>query len=138
MKSIKLITLFLITGFSLVAQQKITVEEIYTGAFRAKAMDELQSLKNTNQYTVLNSDRATRTQQIDLFDYATLQKVATLIDTKNIPALADGIDSFTFSNDEKQILIANNTNPIFRHSFTADYYLYNIATKEITKLLMYL
>ena len=98
-------------------------------------MDELQSLKNTNQYTVLNSDRATRTQQIDLFDYATLQKVATLIDTKNIPALADGIDSFTFSNDEKQILIANNTNPIFRHSFTADYYLYNIATKEITKLL---
>ncbi len=135
MKSIKLITLFLITGFSLVAQQKITVEEIYTGAFRAKAMDELQSLKNTNQYTVLNSDRATRTQQIDLFDYATLQKVATLIDTKNIPALADGIDSFTFSNDEKQILIANNTNPIFRHSFTADYYLYNIATKEITKLL---
>ena len=74
MKSIKLITLFLITGFSLVAQQKITVEEIYTGAFRAKAMDELQSLKNTNQYTVLNSDRSTRTQQIDLFDYATLQK----------------------------------------------------------------
>ena len=134
MKSIKLIAFFLLTAFSLIAQQKITVEEIYTGAFRAKAMDELQSLKNTNQYTVLNSDRATSSQQIDLFDYATLQKVATLIDTKNIPALADGIDSFTFSNDEKQILIANNTNPIFRHSFTADYYLYNIATKEITKL----
>ena len=134
MKSIKLIALFLLTGFSLIAQQKITVEDIYTGAFRAKAMDELQSLKNTNQYTVLNSDRATRSQQIDLFDYATLQKVATLIDTKGIPALVDGIDSFTFSNDEKQILIANNTNPIFRHSFTADYYLYNIATKQITKL----
>ena len=134
MKSIKLIALFLLTGFSLIAQQKITVEDIYTGAFRAKAMDELQSLKNTNQYTVLNSDRATRSQQIDLFDYATLQKVATLIDTKGIPALVDGIDSFTFSNDEKQILIANNTNPIFRHSFTADYYLYNIATKQINKL----
>ncbi len=135
MKSIKLIAFFLLTAFSLIAQQKITVEEIYTGAFRAKAMDELQSLKNTNQYTVLNSDRATSSQQIDLFDYATLQKVATLIDTKSVPVLADGIDSFTFSNDEKQILIANNTNPIFRHSFTADYYLYNIATKEITKLL---
>ncbi|MFZ4106995.1 S9 family peptidase [Flavobacterium sp.] len=135
MKSIKFITLFLLTGFLSVAQQKISVEEIYTGVFRTKAMDELQSLKNTNQYTVLNSDRATKSQQIDLFDFATLQKVATLIDTKNIPALVDGIDSFTFSKDEKQILIANNTNPIFRHSFTADYYLYNIATKEITKLL---
>ena len=134
MKSIKLIALFLLTGFLSIAQQKISVEEIYTGAFRAKAMDELQSLKNTNQYTVLNSDRATRSQQIDVFDYATLQKVSTLIDTKNFPALADGIDSFTFSKDEKQILIANNTNPIFRHSFTADYYLYNTATKEISKL----
>ncbi len=135
MKSIKLITLFLITGFSLVAQQKITVEEIYTGAFRAKAMDELQSLKITNQYTVLNSDRATSSQQIDLFDYATLRKVSTLIDTKNFKSLADGIDSYTFSNDEKQMLIANATTPIFRHSFTADYYLYNLTTKELTKIL---
>lgn len=134
MKSIKLIALFLLTGFSVVGQQKITVEEIYSGAFRAKGMDELQALKNTNQYTVLNSDRATRSQQIDLYDYATLKKVATLIDTKSVTALADGIDSYTFSADEKQILIANNTNPIYRHSFTADYYLYNMVTKEIAKL----
>ena len=135
MKSIKLITLFLITGFSLIAQQKISVEEIYTGAFRPKAMDELQSLKKSNQYTVLNSDRATTSQQIDLFDYATLRKVATLIDTKNFKSLADGIDSYTFSNDEKQMLIANATTPIFRHSFTADYYLYNLTTKALTKIL---
>ena len=135
MKSIKLITLFLITGFSLIAQQKISVEEIYTGAFRPKAMDELQSLKKSNQYTVLNSDRATSSQQIDLFDYATLRKVSTLIDTKNFKSLADGIDSYTFSNDEKQMLIANATTPIFRHSFTADYYLYNLTTKALTKIL---
>ena len=135
MKSIKLITLFLITGFSLIAQQKISVEEIYTGAFRPKAMDELQSLKKSNQYTVLNSDRATTSQQIDLFDYATLRKVSTLIDTKNFKSLADGIDSYTFSNDEKQMLIANATTPIFRHSFTADYYLYNLTTKALTKIL---
>jgi dipeptidyl-peptidase-4 len=71
-------------------------------------MDELQALKNSNQYTVLNTDRATRSQQIELFDYANLQKVATIIDTKNFKSLADGIDSYTFSNDEKQMLIAND------------------------------
>jgi dipeptidyl-peptidase-4 len=134
MKSIKFIALFILTSFSLVAQQKITVEEIYTGTFRAKGMDELQALKNTNQYTVLNSDRATKSQQIDLYDYATLKKVATLIDTKTVTALSDGIDSYAFSKDEKQILIANNTNSIFRHSFTADYYLYDTTTKVISKL----
>ena len=134
MKITKIIALFVLTSFSVVAQQKITIEEIYSGAFRTKGMDELQAMKNTNQYTILNSDSAAKSQQIDLYDYATLKKVTTLIDTKSFPALLDGIDSYTFSNDEKQILIANNTNPIFRHSFTADYYLYTISTKELIKL----
>jgi dipeptidyl-peptidase-4 len=135
MRTIKLFSLLLLTSFSILAQQKITIEEIYTGAFRAKAMDELQALKNTNQYTVLNTDRATRSQQIELFDYANLQKVATIIDTKNFKSLADGIDSYTFSNDERQMLIANASTPIFRHSFTADYFLFNLTTKELSKIL---
>ena len=121
------LSFFLFFAFTIAVfgQQKITVEEIYSGAFRAKGMDELQSMKNTNQYTVLNYDKASRSMQIDLFDFATLKKVNTLIDSKNFPVLADGIDSYTFSPDEKFILIANTTNPIFRHSFTADYYLFD-------------
>lgn len=120
--------------FSLSAQQKITVEEIYTGAFKAKGMDELQSMKNTNQYTVLNYDKASRSMQIDLFDFATLKKVSTLVDSRNFKQLADGIDSYVFSADEKMILIANNSNPIFRHSFTANYVLFDLATKQATTL----
>ena len=135
MKITKIIALFVLTSFSVIAQQKISVGEIFSGAFRAKGMDELQSMKTTNQYTVLNSDRATKSQQIDLYDFATLKKVSTLIDTKNYKELSGGIDSYTFSNDEKQILIANNTNPIFRHSFTADFYLYNLSTKILIKIL---
>ena len=69
--------------FSVFAQEKITVEAIYSGAFRAKEMDELKSMKNTNQYTVLNFDRTSRSMQIDLYDFATLKKVSTLIDTKD-------------------------------------------------------
>jgi dipeptidyl-peptidase-4 len=91
-------------------------------------------MKNTNQYTVLNYDAASRTMQIDLFDFATLKIVTTLIDTKNHTVLADGIDSYTFSPNEKLILIANNTNQIFRHSFTADYYLYDTTNKKVSKV----
>jgi dipeptidyl-peptidase-4 len=136
MKITKIITLFLLTTFSVVAQKKISVEEIYTGAFRAKGMDALQSMKNTNQYTVLNTDRTTKSQQIDLYDFATLKKVSTLIDTKNFKELSEnGIDSYVFSNDEKQILIANNSNQIFRHSFTADYFLYDMVSQKIAGFL---
>ena len=126
--------LFLLLCLTVTGQQKITIEQIYNGTFRAQGMDELQSMKNTNQYTVLNPDRVSRSMQIDLYDFATLKKTATLIDTKNFLALSDGIDSYTFSSDEKLILIANNSNQIFRHSFTADYYLYTIENKQLTKL----
>ncbi|MFQ6603437.1 S9 family peptidase [Flavobacterium sp. C3NV] len=129
---ITVILLFLVA--TVFGQQKITVEDIYSGAFRARGMDELQSLKNTDQYTVLNVDQSSRSMQIDLYDFATLKKVSNLIDTKNHKDLAEGIDSYTFDTSEKKILIACNSNKIFRHSFTADYFLYDITTKSLTKL----
>lgn len=130
--SIKILVLLLISSWNLIGQQKITLEEIWSGTFRTKGMDELNAMKNTNQYTVLNFDRASRTMQIDLYDYATLNKISTLIDTKNHPELKS-IDSYTFDKSEKKLLIATNSNPIFRHSFTADYFVYDLSTKKLTK-----
>ena len=132
----KLLLLALLASFSVVGQQKITLEEIWSGAFRAQGMTALEAMKNTNQYTVLNSDRASNSSQIDLYDFATLEKVSTLIDSKNFTALT-GIDSYTFSKDEKKILIANNTDQIFRHSFVADYFIYDTATKSLEKIADY-
>ena len=134
MYSKKIIALFLFLCITVVGQQKITIDEMYNGTFRAQGMDELQSLQNTNQYTVLNADRLSRSMQIDLYDFATLKKVTTLIDTKAYKELASGIDSYSFDATEKTILLACNTNQIFRHSFTADYYLYDIANKKLRKL----
>ena len=133
MKSKHFSVLFLFLCVSIFAQQKITVEQIYNGTFRAQGMDALQSLKNTNQYTVLNMDRASRSIQVDVYDYATLKKSVTLIDTKDHKGLPF-IDGYTFDSTEKTMLLACNSKQIFRHSFTADYYLYEIATKQLTKL----
>src|SRR6478609_5923736 len=116
MNSNKITALLFFLCVSVFGQQKITVDEIFSGAFRAKGMDELQSMKNTDQYTVLNFDRTSRSNQIDLYDYATLKKVSNLIDTKNYKELASGINSYTFDASEKQILIACHSNQIFRHS----------------------
>ncbi len=133
MKLYKVLVLLLLAGMPVCAQQKITVEDIYSGAFRTKGMDKLQSMKNTNQYTVLNADRASRSNQIDLYDFATLKKVSTLLDSKNHAALS-GIDGYEFSKDEKMILVANNTTSIYRHSFTADFFLYDIGNKSLVKI----
>jgi dipeptidyl-peptidase-4 len=136
MKSNLSFVLYFVFTIAVFGQQKITVEEIYSGAFRAKGMDELQSMKNTNQYTVLNYDADSKSMQIDLFDFATLKKVNTLIDTKNYKNLPE-IDSYIFDAAEKKMLLACNSSKIFRHSFTADYYLFDTTTKELTQLFNY-
>ncbi|MCU0349262.1 MAG: S9 family peptidase [Flavobacterium sp.] len=118
------------------AQEKITLDEIWGGAFRTRGMDELNAMKNTNQYTVLNFDRASRSSQIDLYDFATLEKVNTLLSSKDFPQL-QGIDSYTFNKKENQILIANNSEQIFRHSAVSDYFLYDITSKSLTKIADY-
>ena len=131
MKKISLtILFFVVSSLSVVAQQKITLEEIWGGAFRTKGMDALSAMKNTNQYTVLNYDRTSKSYQIDLYDFVTLEKVSTLFDTKNHPEVKS-IDSYSFDKNEKKILIATNSNPIFRHSFTAQYFIYDISSKTV-------
>lgn len=125
---------FLLAALPAVAQQKITLEQLWRGAYRTQGMDELQAMKNTNQYTVLNVDRATGSGQADLYDFATLNKVGTLIDSKNHKELEGGIDSYSFSPDEKKMLIATGTEPIFRHSFVAEFYIYDIAAKKLARL----
>ncbi|MBD3723483.1 MAG: S9 family peptidase [Flavobacteriaceae bacterium] len=137
MRFLKLSFLFLfLASASVYSQKQLTLEEIWSGAFRTQGMDELNAMKNTNQYTVLNFDRATRSMQIDLFDYATLNKVSTIIDSKDYQELK-GIESYNFNAKENQILIANNSAQIFRHSFTADYFLYDMASKKIIKIADY-
>ncbi|HRE77470.1 MAG TPA: S9 family peptidase [Flavobacterium sp.] len=133
----KLVCFLLLVSATAIAQQKITLEDIWSsGTFRTKGMDALQALKNTNQYTVLNFDRNSNTFQIDLYDFATLKKVSTLVDTKNHSELKS-IDSYTFNSTETQLLIALNSEQIYRHSSVADFYIYDLSSKKLQKVADY-
>lgn len=125
--------LLLLIATPALAQKNITLEEIWSGAFRTQGMYELHSMENSNQYSVLDVNWATRNYQVDLYNFKTLEKVSTLISSEDFAEL-NSIDAFTFSPDEKKMLIATNTQPIYRHSFLADYYIYDIATKSLKKI----
>lgn len=122
MSTKKILFLFFFISVSLTAQEKITLEQIWSGYFRTQQMQELQALKNSNEYTVLNRN------SIDLYDFATLEKKKILFSTKDF-----SIDSYVFSEKEDKILIATNSQSIYRHSFTADYYIFDISTQKLTK-----
>ena len=117
------------------AQNKlITLKDIWSDyAFYPQGMTNLSALKLTNEYTVLNYDYANLNYTIDLYNFATLQKEKTLFDTRQYPQIRR-INSYTFNKQEDKILIATNSESIFRRSFLADFYIFDLKKQELTKL----
>ncbi|WP_204343914.1 S9 family peptidase [Psychroserpens algicola] len=127
LKSFMYIVFFVTTLVS--AQQKeIALEEIWNDAFKTEKLTALHSMKNGKQYSVLNSGK--HNSQIDIYDYKTLTKVATLVSSEQL----EGIEMFSdykFSDDEKKVLLATDVESIYRHSKLGYYYVYDTVSEKL-------
>ncbi|MEN1784232.1 MAG: S9 family peptidase [Bacteroidota bacterium] len=120
---------FVIQGNS--QKKKITLSDIWEGSFRTQRMEVLRSLNNGKQYTVLNFNRNPTSTSLDKYDYATLEKVETLVASGNaVPFFTD----YEFSQDESKILLATEVAPIFRRSSLGVYYLYDVKQQSLSKV----
>ncbi len=128
----KLLILCLLCSSFVGAQKKdITLEDIWAKpTFRAQYMTALNSMSQGDFYTVLNFDNSTRSTRIDKYSYKTLEKVATLVDSKDLPDLKY-FDSYTFSDDENLLVLGTDSQQIYRHSSLGHFYVYNISTKQL-------
>lgn len=135
MKKLALLLFFTVCFLTVTLAQKkpISVEEIYSGAFRTEGLDALRSLKNGKQYTVLNFDRSAKTTTIDKYDYATLKKVGTVVSSADLPEI-DYFSSYEFNSDETKILLATEVESIFRRSTLGIFYVYDVGTKALTRI----
>jgi dipeptidyl-peptidase 4 len=123
----------IIFGLTALAQstQKITLEDIFTkGTFRAKTVSGLRSMDDGEHYTTLENNT-----QIVKYSYKTGEEVAMIFDiTKVEYAAISSFTEYTFSDDETKILLTTDVKSIYRHSFTAEYYVWNSVTEELTHL----
>lgn len=134
MKKILLpLTLIVAPITTIQAQQQIEVAQIWNGTFRTNQLNALNTLHTKNQYSVLDYNRNTKTFTIDAFDFTTLEKVQTLFSTADFPEIKE-ISDYSINKTDDKILIATNSNPIYRHSFTSVYYLFDIASKSLIKI----
>ena len=132
----KLLLSIFFVSFSLIslAQVKeITLEDIWNGSFRTERMEVLHSMKNGQQYSVLNFNRSTRSTSIDLYDYKTQSKVAALVDSKDLDAIPY-FTNYTFSADESKIILATEVESIYRRSTLGVFFVYDIASKQLQKV----
>lgn len=90
------------------------------------------SMADGATYTLLNQGN------IDLYSYKNGKRIKTLVDaTAFIPKgskKALKFSSYTFSNDERKILIPTEVRSIYRHSFSADYWVYDTESKKLSPL----
>ncbi|MBT8184792.1 MAG: DPP IV N-terminal domain-containing protein, partial [Eudoraea sp.] len=117
-------------------EKKISLHEIWNETFKTKDLDELRSMKNGIQYTVLNKDQASGITSVDLYDYKTLENLGTLVSSAEIPEI-NTFGSYTFSNDESKVILATEIEAVYRHSELGIYYVYDLESKKVTKLAEY-
>ncbi|WP_124980317.1 S9 family peptidase [Nonlabens xiamenensis] len=129
-KKCTLLLAFLFVGQSIIAQNNISVEDIYKGSFRTQRLQSLASLNNGTEYLVLNSNRD-RSQSIDKYSYLTGEKTATLVSSKEIEL---PIKDYTLSDDESKMLIITERESIFRRSAYEKVYVYDLNSKQLSLL----
>ena len=129
MKKLSLLILFI--GLSLSAQQKeISLEDIWQGTFRASYMNSLNSM-NGDYYSIMNYNRSAQgmTTSVDQYNYQTLEKTSTIIDSKDLDI--PYFESYQFNSDESKLILGTQLKPIYRHSKTGLYYIYDRSTKTL-------
>lgn len=111
------------------AGNPITIDDIFNGTFRAQRHVSVTPMPDGEQYACLSQGK------VLAYSFKNGKQTDTLFD----PATAIGdkigdVESFILSPDGSQLLLATNIKSIYRHSFTAEWYIYNIRSKQVSRL----
>jgi len=128
------VLLIVLTSALLFSQNKqITLDDIWSGEFRTEGMQSLHSMKNGQQYSVLNFNRTDRTSSIDIYDYKTSKLVKTLLSSSDLEDI-QYFQDYTFSKDESKVILTVKEQPVFRRSRLGIYYLYDFNNATLIKV----
>jgi dipeptidyl-peptidase-4 len=126
-------SILLTPGFVVSQQKEITLKDIWgSRQFYPKGVHDLTPMNDGETYSMLNGD------SINVYDFETGNYVSTLaIGKEMIPpgdTAAIGLSDYTFSKDEKKLLIATATDYIYRYSSASEFYVWDITGKKLSRL----
>lgn len=123
---------FLLTiGYSSIAQKKLSLADFHLQkVFKEIEVEGLHSSANGLYYTTLEDGK-----RIIKYSYKDGKKVETMFDLDQIEdAPINSFSAYSFSPDETKILLTTDKEKIYRHSYTANYYVWNSVTGELNDL----
>lgn len=130
MKKIALSLLFCLAclgGWGHTTGEKLDLKEITSGKFRPEIIRNVVPMPGGEFYTQMNDEGT----QIIKYSFKTSQQVEVLFDVAQARECnLKHFDSYQFSPDGSKLLIATETQPIYRRSFTAVHYLYPLKRND--------
>ena len=100
--------------------QEITLDKIYSGYYRGKGISGISSLKNGENYIVIEQGGIAK------YSYKTTQKEGNIVD--------GNFESYIFNDDESKILLLKNSEPIYRHSFLGKFDVKDLKSGKVINL----
>ena len=125
---------FLLNANSLAQEKKnLTLEDLYERpTFQTKGVRGMNPMRDGETYGTIERG------EFNIYNYKTGKKVNTLFNFMELVPKGDSLPirayNYILSDDETKALFLTNVNYIYRHSFTADYYVYDIASKKLVPL----
>ena len=112
--------------------EELTIDHLTRGVYSAKHISGVTPLADGESYSQLSADG----KQILCYSFRTGKQTGVLFDPDAIKQRIriPRIDGYIMSPDEKHILLQTDTRAIYRHSRTANYYIYNIKNKSLAPL----
>lgn len=125
------ITALLMFVATMSAGGKLTLPDITSGKFAAKTVNGINPIEGTDTYARISQDG----ERVVCCSFKTGKELSVLFDVKNtMGCKIDGFDDYVLSPDGKRMLIQTKTERIYRRSFKADFYIYNIESRRLDRL----
>jgi dipeptidyl-peptidase-4 len=100
--------------------QTITLDKIYSGYYRGKGISGISSLKNGENYVVIEPGGIAK------YSYKTTKKDGNIVE--------GNFQSYIFNDDESKILLLKDSQPIYRHSFLGKFDVRDLKTGKTFSL----
>ena len=129
----KLFLLFCLVALTLgiKAQNQVTLRDVSRGTYMASNIYGIKPMLDGQYYTQISPDR----KRIVNYSFKTGKQVEAIFDVEKArDCTLKYFDDYIMSPDEKLILIQTKTRSIYRRSFTAEYYIYNVKNNTIEPL----
>ena len=111
--------------------QQVSIQEVATSAYRTEGIHGIKPMLDGEHYTQISRDG----KKIVKYSFKTGQEVATIFDVATArDCTLKRFDDYIMSPDESKILIQTETKAIYRRSFTAVYYIFNVRNNTLEPL----